>query len=192
MTAATDIRHSAGPFAVLEADPPWLFGDRLPGRWRGAAKHYECMPSKDIARVALPPLANDCVLLLWRVAAMQEEALSVVRAWGFKPKSEIVWVKTTKETEDTGAVHLAFGMGRQVRACHETCIIATRGKVKPLHHSQRSVFFAPRQKHSQKPSAFYDLVEAMYAGPRARLFARSERPGWVSFGDEIGSTLEVA
>ena len=182
----------SGPFRVLEADPPWSFGDRLPGNGRGAAKHYECMSIDAIRRLVLPPLADDCVLLLWRVAAMQEEALSVVRAWGFTPKSEIVWVKTTGATEDTGAVRLAFGMGRQVRACHEVCLIATRGKVKPLHHSQRSVFFAPRTRHSEKPAGFYDLVESLYEGPRVRLFARSERPGWTSVGSEIGSTLEVA
>lgn len=180
------------PFRVLEADSPWLFGDRLPGRFRGASKHYECMSTADICRIALPPLAPDCVLFLWRVAAMQEEALQVCRAWGFKPKSEIVWVKTTCKGEELGAVHLAFGMGRQVRACHEVCLIATRGKVKPLHHSQRSVFFAPRQRHSQKPSAFYDIAERLYDGPRVRLFARDERPGWTSVGLEIGSTLEVA
>jgi len=183
-------------YHVLEADPPWSFSDALPGRSRGmkrgAASNYPCMPTAAICRLVLPPLAADCVLLLWRVAAMQQDALDVVRAWGFTLKSEIVWAKTTAATQDTGAVHLAFGMGHQVRACHETCLIATRGKVKPANRSTRSVFFAPRGAHSAKPSAFYDLVERMYEGPRVRLFARDERPGWDSFGSDLGTVLEVA
>lgn len=180
------------PFRVLEADPPWSFSDSLPGKTRGAARNYPCMRVDAIRRLVLPPLHDDCVLFLWRVSAMQEEALSVVRAWGFTPKSEIVWVKTTRPSEDVGATRLAFGMGHYVRASHETCLIATRGRAKPMHHSQRSVFFAERGRHSAKPESFYDLVEAMYAGPRVRLFARSERPGWTSIGDSLGSTLQVA
>lgn len=183
---------SAEPFRVLLVDPPWKFGDSLPGLTRGAAKQYPCMPTHEIERLVLPPLAADCVLLLWKVAAMPSDALRVCQAWGFTPKTEIVWVKTTKASEDTGATRLAFGMGHQVRACHETCVIATRGRVKPLHRSQRSVFMAPRLAHSQKPDAFYEIVEPLYAGPRVELFARRARDGWTQFGFDLGSTLEVA
>ncbi len=31
------------PFSIVVADPPWLFRDALPGRGRGARKHYRCM-----------------------------------------------------------------------------------------------------------------------------------------------------
>lgn len=166
-------------FAVLEADPPWSFADSLPGSKRGAAKHYSMLGLRDIQRFPLPPLADDALLLLWRVAAMQEEALAVVRAWGFVPKAEIVWRKLTKN----GRPH--FGMGRTVRASHEVCIVATRGRWKPRSRSVRSVFDAPVGRHSEKPEAFYDLVEQLADGPYVRLFARAERPGWVSMGDQI-------
>ena len=43
----------------------------------------------------LPPLADDCTLFLWGVAAMQQEALDVMATWGFTLKGEIVWLKRT-------------------------------------------------------------------------------------------------
>jgi N6-adenosine-specific RNA methylase IME4 len=84
------------PNRTMVADPQWLFGDRLPGPGRGAARHYPCLSVAELCAFPLPPLAPDCTLLLWRVAAMQREALDVMAAWGFTLKTEIVWVKQTQ------------------------------------------------------------------------------------------------
>jgi N6-adenosine-specific RNA methylase IME4 len=168
------------PFRTLVADPPWQFGDKLPGPKRGAAKHYRTMSVAELAGFELPPLADDAYLLLWRVASMQREALDVAHYWGFVVKSELVWCKLTK----TGLRH--FGMGRHVRASHETCLLCTRGRPKPLSHSVRSTFDAPVGRHSEKPERFYELVEQLCPGPRAELFARRHRAGWQCFGDELG------
>jgi len=176
------------PFRVVVADPPWSFSDKLPGKKRGAASHYSTMSLDDIRRLSLPPIAADAVLFLWRVSSQVEEAYSVVRAWGFKPKSEVVWVKTTKAGD---ANKPAFGMGRSVRASHESCVIATRGRPVRLSASVRSVFHAPRLTHSEKPAAFFDLVERLYAGPYLELFARRERPNWECVGGDLGKWLAV-
>lgn len=168
--------------AVLCADPPWLFGDNLPGPKRGAAKHYPCMTVDDLCAFDLPPLLDDCRLFLWRVASMQEEALLVAHAWGFTVKSELVWLKRTA----TGKRW--FGMGRQVRAEHETALICTRGKPEPVRdRSVRSTFEAavPDGRHSAKPEEFYDIVERLCAGPYVELFARRQRPGWTCLGNEV-------
>jgi N6-adenosine-specific RNA methylase IME4 len=109
---------------------------------------------------------------------MPEEALRVVYSWGFTPKSEIVWIKFTPG----GKLH--FGMGRTVRAAHETCMIATRGRPQRKSASVRSIFDAVVGKHSAKPEEFYDLVESLYDGPYAELFARRVRPGWSCFGND--------
>ena len=179
------------PARVVVADPPWKFDDKLPGRTRGAEKNYPCSQVDRIAKMRLPPIASNAVLFLWRVSAMPKEAIDLCLLWGFIPKAELVWVKTTQES-DVGSQRLAFGMGRQVRMCHETCIIATRGKAPPRSRSIRSVFFAPRRRHSEKPEAFYDLVERMHDGPYLELFARRHRAGWTCVGNELGTTLEVA
>ena len=167
------------PIRTLLADPPWKFADRLPGPNRGAERNYKTMSIDDLERFVLPPLADDCRLFLWRVSAMVPEALRVVAAWGFVPKSEIIWIKRTVHGK------LWFGMGRQVRLSHETCIIATRGRPEVLSRSVRSVFEAPWTRHSGKPDKFYGIVESLSPGPHAELFARQRRPGWLSFGDEL-------
>lgn len=171
---------------VLVVDPPWKFGDGLQGK-RGAKHKYKCMTLDKIKRFGLPPLARDCVLFMWRVAAMQEEAHAVIRAWGFTPgKGEIVWRKLTKN----GKEH--FGMGRIVRGSHETCLIATRGRPKRKHARQRSLFSARmplgrngRVKHSAKPDEFYALVRELYAGPRVALFEREHRDGFECHGNQL-------
>ena len=70
------------PARVLVADPPWAFYDKLPGDGRGAEKHYATLTISDIMRFPLPPLGEPCLLALWRVAAMQQEALDVLRVLG--------------------------------------------------------------------------------------------------------------
>lgn len=170
---------------VIVADCPWKFKDNLPGPKRGAASHYKTMSVKEICdygpnAFGFPELPSNAVLFLWRVASMQVEALTVCRAWGFEPHSELVWLKTTK----TGKRH--FGMGRIVRGEHETCLIAKRGKVPPVKdRSVRSTFSAPVGRHSAKPDAFYRIVERLYDGPYVELFARTRRENWTQFGDEL-------
>ena len=176
---------------IIVADPPWKFGDKLPGPGRGAAKHYKPMTVAEICMFKLPLLLPDSVLFLWRVSAMQEEALAVMRAWGFTLKSEIVWQKLTKN----GKKH--FGMGRITRASHETCLIGVRGKPKRQSGSVRSTFEAPviyypngKIVHSAKPDEFYPIVEELYNGPYIELFARRHREGWTCLGDEVDESVE--
>lgn len=166
---------------VLVADPPWSFGDKLPGPSRGAEKNYRVLTIGEIENFALPTLAEDALLFLWRVASQPEEALRVCRAWGFVPKSELVWLKMTA----TGKSH--FGMGRYVRASHEVCIIASRGRGNSLikNRSVRSVFEAATGIHSQKPEEFYRIVESLADGPYHELFARRRRGGWSQEGDQL-------
>lgn len=174
--------------SVIVADPPWQFGDDLPGKGRGASRHYAVMPTREIERFLidhpeLPRITTPALLFLWRVGAMQEEAFRVARAWGFEVKSELVWIKTTAGA----AGGRAFGMGRYTRWCHETCLIAARGSGASLirDHAVRSVFDAPIGAHSAKPDAFYSLVEKMTDGPWLELFARRARAGWVQHGNEL-------
>lgn len=74
---------------------------------------------------------------------------------------------------------------RTVRLAHETSIIATRGRPIPKSRSERSVFDAPIGSHSAKPDEFYSIVERMYDGPRAEMFARRRRDGWSCYGNEL-------
>lgn len=174
------------PYRVLCADPPWKFGDALPGPSRGAEKNYPCLTVVELCAFSLPPLADDCTLFLWRVASMQQEALDVIKAWGFTVKTEIVWLKKTVHGKRW------FGMGRTVRAEHEVCLVAQRGRPETLSHAVRSTFEvncdgleAIAGRHSAKPEEFYQIVESLRAGPYVELFARRQRPGWTCLGNEL-------
>ena len=175
------------PFKTIVADPPWKFGDKLPGKSRGAEKNYACMTTQDICRFPLPPIADDAVLFLWRVASMQQDALDVARMWGFTVKSELVWLKKTSQGNRW------FGMGRTVRAEHEICLIATKGKPEIRDKSIRSTFVmdveglsAHVRRHSEKPAEFYDIVEKLCYPDYLELFSRQSRAGWTCLGDEVG------
>lgn len=181
-------------YSVIVADPPWSPRDKLPGRG-GAAKNYRVLTVEQICSFLVDnriDVANDALLFCWRLASMQQEALDVCRAWGFTVKSECIWRKLTR----TGKPH--FGMGRYVRAGHETCLIAARGRATKLiaSHSVRSVFEAPVPVnadggiiHSAKPEAFWtDVVEPLTDGTGGygiELFARSRRLGWDAVGDQL-------
>lgn len=173
------------PFRVICADPPWRFSDQLPGKSRGAAKNYKMMSVAEICDFELPPLAADCYLFLWRVASMQKEAFAVVDDWGFTVKSEIVWSKKTVN----GKQH--YGMGRHVRASHETCLVCTRGKPKPGKNMMRSLFEAKTGRHSEKPEKVFAMIESSFRGPFAELFARRHRRGWSCYGLELPTNDET-
>jgi len=184
---------------VLVADPPWKFKDNLPGKGRGANKHYLTLdiegiqafvepedlyrPTKGELTIAgdatAPVVDRNAILFLWRVSSMVPAAYNVVASWGFTPKAELVWIKKTRK----GNRH--FGMGHYTRAEHESCIIATRGKVELKTKSVRSTFEASIGRHSEKPDEFYEIVEEMCEGPYLELFARKHREGWTCLGNEL-------
>lgn len=201
---------------VLVADCAWEHDDKLPGDKRGAAKHYNVMSTDDLCVLRIPPTEPDALLFFWCLSNMLDDALRVVRAWGFTPKSSIAWVKLTRGAGERTLkrdvtvprgitqeallemvlyelVPLHFGMGRYVRNSHESCIIASRGRGASLikSRSERSVLFAPVGEHSAKPEKFYAMVERLSDGPYVELFARRKRRGWTTIGDELGSTLRL-
>lgn len=100
------------PFAVVLADPPWSFSDRISATTRGAVRHYPTLSIEQLMDFALPPIADDAALFLWRVAGgtgsdrrrwLAERAFDVIRAWGFSYKTEIVWAKRSTCARCKGA-----------------------------------------------------------------------------------------
>lgn len=140
---------------VLTADPPWSWNDKLSGENRGADEHLDTLSVDQIAHTKLPALEQDSVLFLWRPASRLADALLVAQAWGFTPKTEMVWVKTTVK----GNRHM--GMGRIVRGEHETVLIATRGKPTVAVRNVRSTFTANVVPYG-KPPEFYAIVKELY------------------------------
>jgi N6-adenosine-specific RNA methylase IME4 len=92
-----DLYPGCPPARVLVVDPPWAFDDALPGDTRGAARQYHVEGFEALRWFTLPPQADDCLLFLWRVAAMEEQAAALADAWGYTPTGgQLQWNKTAE------------------------------------------------------------------------------------------------
>jgi N6-adenosine-specific RNA methylase IME4 len=161
---------------TIYADPPWFEagGGRIK---RGADRHYSLMKTKDIMSFDIPKTDNGH-LYLWVTNRFLIDGLRVMEAWGYKYKTNLVWVKDR------------FGLGQYFRGQHEICLFGTKGKVpyKILNGKRQqhpTVVIAKRRKHSQKPDEMYSIIEKVSSGPYVELFARNKRDGWKSYGDEV-------
>jgi N6-adenosine-specific RNA methylase IME4 len=88
------------------------------------------------------------------------------------------------------AVKLQIGIGQYLRGSHELLLLGVRGKgldpsVRTEDRGVPSVIYGRRTKHSKKPDSAFSMVERVSRGPRVELFARSNRPGWESWGNEV-------
>ena len=116
---------------------------------------------------------------LWVTNATLEIGFSILRAWGFTPRSIFTWLKPR------------LGLGVYLRNCTEHCILATRGKAPVRVKNQPNVGVFPIQDHSHKPEEFYDIVERVSPGSYLELFARRRRHGWTAWGNEIDSDVAI-
>jgi N6-adenosine-specific RNA methylase IME4 len=163
-------------YGVIMADPPWRFApySRDTGMDRAADNHYPTMTIERIRAMAVPA-ADDAVLFLWATVPMLPEALSVMAAWGFTYKSHCVWAKDR------------VGTGYWFRNQHELLLVGTRGNVPAPAHGEQyaSVISAPLGRHSAKPNAFAEMIEAMFPTlPALEMFARGPRLGWTVWGNQ--------
>lgn len=170
-----------GRFDVILADPPWRFAgnsEKRPGR--NAFGHYPCMRLPDIMALPVKEIASkDALLLMWVTVPFAELAFDVVKAWGFKYKSQVTWQKDR------------IGTGYWARNRHEPVYICTRGRFpcpKPTLFSD-SVIERPRQEHSRKPPDIHRAVNrALPDARKLELFARSSSEphlrGWNVWGNQ--------
>jgi N6-adenosine-specific RNA methylase IME4 len=80
----------------------------------------------------------------------------------------------------------------------EFVIFARRGTLPALRRVDRTWFEWPRPyitgggpTHSAKPEAFLDMVEQVSPEPRVELFARRDRLGWQTWGDQSLGTATM-
>jgi len=155
----------------------------------GAAAHYPTMKIDEMCSLPIKNLADeDCVLFMWWVASQPEEAIKLVKSWGFEIKTMtgFNWIKTTVLEK------LFFGMGFWTRAGSECCLIATKGKPKRIDASVRSVIMAQNEKHSRKPNIFrLKIIQLMGDLPRLELFARQKLEGFDVWGNELENSIEI-
>lgn len=168
------IELPSGPFRVIVADPPWHYDLRENDPSHRGTVPYPSMTIDAIKALGVCDIAaEDSVLWLWTTNAHLREAFEVVDAWGFSYKTTLTWVKSR------------MGLGSWLRGQTEHCLFAVRGNPTVNLTNQTTVLHGPVRAHSQKPDEFYAMVEALCPGNRVDVFARTRRPGWATFGDEV-------
>ena len=177
-----------GHYGAILADPPWPFATwSHKGQGRSGEAHYVTLTHPDIEALPVADLAAPhCVLFLWVVQTQIPQAECLVRAWGFTLKSvAFAWVKGSSLPLFPDDVATQMGMGMWTRAEFEQCWLATRGAPKRLDKGVRQVLIDKRREHSRKPDCVHERIERLVAGPYCELFARTRRPGWDSWGNEV-------
>jgi len=164
-------------YRTIVADPPWRYNSKLVGL-RGATD-YPTMTQEELLNLpvglwALP----DSHLYLWTTDAFIVHAHHIAEAWGFEVKNIIPWFKGKNENA------VRMGVGFYFRHACEFVLFGVRGSLSVKRHDQPNVLFAPRTGHSEKPDAFFDMVERMSHGPYLDVFARKQRFRWDTWGDE--------
>jgi N6-adenosine-specific RNA methylase IME4 len=133
------------------------------------------LPVKDWA-------AKDAHLYVWTINAYIEDTYEIVRRWGFKPSTLLTWCKPPN----------GIGLGGTYSLTTEHVLFARRGTHPALQRHDSTWWLWPRRKHSEKPEAFLDMVEATSPGPYLEMFARRARFGWDYWGNQSLGTAQIA
>jgi N6-adenosine-specific RNA methylase IME4 len=185
MTAAQDFALKvSGLHSTILADPPWRFENRT---GKMAPEHqrllrYPTMSLEEICEIPVQRVsAADAHLYLWVPNALLAEGLDVMRRWGFKYKSNLVWYKVRKDGGPDGR-----GVRFYFRNVTELILFGTRGHMRTLKagRTQTNIIVTQKREHSRKPDTIFDIVEACSPGPYLELFARFRREGWHQWGNE--------
>ena len=184
-----DAARGSEPFRTVLADPPWRFQNRT-GKVspeHGRLARYETMGLEEISAL---PVADVCDsrahLYLWVPNALLAEGMAVMAAWGFAYKTNLVWFKTRTDGGPDGR-----GVGFYFRNVTELVLFGVRGgrgnRTLAPGRRQVNLIAAQKRDHSRKPEELYEVAERCSPGPYLELFARSERPGWRAWGDEVAA-----
>lgn len=176
-------------YDVILADPPWAYYGQQ-DKWGAAAKFYTTAPDEAIVSLPVPELLSDRgVLFLWATSPRLDVAMACLAAWKLHFRGiAFVWVKARKDGGPIGAQGVRPSI---VKPTAEYVIAASRvAKGRPLPLADEgvpNVILAPRRAHSQKPEQVRDSIERLYPeASKLEMFARSERPGWDAWGNEVG------
>ena len=184
-------------YRTIVVDPPWKFDQpwksgylayrsHSPGNpsspnegrklARGAAAKYAVVELAEIEALPIREWAEDNAhLYLWATNSHLRAAFGIMEAWGFTYKTTLTWCKNK------------IGMGRYYRNSTEHVLFGVRGSLMTQRRDVWTHFNAERHKHSEKPAAFYDMVQTMSPGPYLDVFARKPRFFWDCWGDEVGA-----
>lgn len=174
-------------YDVILSDPPWnYYGDS--NKNASAGKHYDLMSDEALAAMPVSQmLSPNGIIFMWTTSSALSRSINLLVEYGLIYRGvQFVWVKTRQD----GTPIKAQGIRPSIVKPLTEFVIAgsriKRGRPMPLHdESICQTIFAPVSRHSEKPSAVHERLEAMYPNAhRLEMFARQRRSGWNAWGND--------
>ena len=157
-----------GKFRTLIVDAPYSYDD-IDGIFGDTGCPYATMTAEQILALPVARWAEDNAhLYLWTTNVFMPLAVRCMQAWGFEHKSILTWIKP------------GMGLGSYFRGTTEHCVFGIRGRLMTRATDIPTHFQAPVGAHSEKPAAFYRIVERASYLPAGEAFQRTPRPGFVN------------
>lgn len=181
--------HVVGGFSTILADPPWRFSNRT-GKVAPEHRRLDRYSTMSLDAIKALPVqevaARNAHLYLWVPNALLPEGMDVMRAWGFRYVSNIIWAKRRIDGGPDGR-----GVGFYFRNVTEMILFGVKGSMRTLSpgRSQVNMIETRKREHSRKPDEQYELIERCSPGPYLEMFARHPRPNWTVWGDESSEDL---
>lgn len=181
-------------FQIIYADPPWDYGGKIQFDRTSASVEkidltrnifissasfkYPTLKLSELKKLDLASISDDdCLLFMWATNPHLDQALELGKYWGFEYRTVgFVWNK------------MVHNPGKYTMSYCELCLIFKKGRI-PTPRGARNVkqlIEVPRGKHSEKPSEVRLNIDKMFPSQKKiELFARSENPGWQSWGLDV-------
>jgi N6-adenosine-specific RNA methylase IME4 len=119
------------------------------------------------------------------------DTLDIIQHFGFRPITNIVWLKNGSNPTPYGqrATELCVFATKHRKGQHKSVMYCGSDSDSNVVGSglSKSVDWikAPRTKHSKKPDTFYEYIEERSQPPYLECYARNNREGWLSLGNEL-------
>ena len=174
-------------FDIIVADPPWQYKEKvfLGNKINSSAQHhYSTMSLSDLKKMNVKKLLEkDCLLFMWATGPLLNEAIELMKSWGFQYK-QVAFVWDKQRTNP----------GYYTMTQCEFVLVGKRGKI-PSPRGVRNAKQFLSQKlttHSSKPEEVQDIIEKMFpTQKKLEMFARRERTGWSVFGNQVNGSIEI-
>lgn len=190
-------------YQTILADPPWQTkaGRALQGyKIENGKQVFQPVsnksrelsyPSLSVEQIAAMPIkeiaATNAHLYLWVTNQYLLQTENIIREWGFKYSTTLVWAKNP----------LGGGLGGNYKITTEFLLFCTKGNL-PAKEKIIGTWFNVKRNykngvpcHSRKPFFFHELIEKVSPGAYLELFARDTRKGWDAYGNEVQNSIHL-
>ena len=179
-----DINNTDKKYGIIYTDPPW---QQTKSNFRKARPNqkknldYETLSIEEIKNIhANLPVDEKYNVFMWTIDKYLHKTEAMMEDLGYKLHARMIWDKEN-------GIAPAF----TIRFCHEYLLWFYKPKqmlmpCDDMRGKYMSVLREPSTKHSRKPVCAYEMLESMFPDAnKLELFARDERIGWDSWGNEL-------